>query len=155
MGFTLTELMVTVAIVGVLSATAAPPLMAMVATQQVKTATFDFYAALAHARSEAIKRNSVVTIAPRGGNFANGYDLQAGGLVLSSQLGSPAVTINAPSGIALAFNGYGRLTTPAAYQLDLRSAQNSSIAKRCLVISPSGRPSIRVDNDHDGNCING
>src|SRR3972149_727330 len=100
-GFTLTEIMVAISIVGVLSATAAPSLMAMIAIQRVKTATFDFYAALAYARSEAIKRNSVVAISPRGGNFANGYDLDASGVVLRSQLGSPAVTISAP-GIALA-----------------------------------------------------
>jgi type IV fimbrial biogenesis protein FimT len=154
-GFTLTELMVSVGIVGVLSAMAAPSVSTMIATQQVKTATFDLYATLSYARSEAIKRNSVVTITPRGGNFANGYDLNAAGVVLKSELGTPSVTINAPAVRPLAFNGFGRLTTSAPYQLELSSAQDSSIAKRCLVISTSGRPSIRVDINHDDNCING
>ena len=154
-GFTLIEFMVAVLIVGLLSGIAAPALKPMIATQRVKTATFDLFAALTFARSEAIKRNSVVTIAPRGGNFSNGYDVDTGGLVLRSQLGSSAVTIDAPAGIALAFNGYGRLTTAGAYQLELSSAQNSALSKRCLIISPTGRPSIRVDSDHDGNCING
>jgi type IV fimbrial biogenesis protein FimT len=158
-GFTAIELMVSVAIVGVLSAIAAPALMTMIQTQRVKSATFDLYAAVTYARSEAIKRNAVVTITPRAGGFANGYDLTtAGGVILKSHLGSPAVTVVAPGGgaaAAFAFDGYGRLTPSASYQLELTSTQSSTTPKRCLVISPVGRPSIRVDNDHDLNCING
>jgi type IV fimbrial biogenesis protein FimT len=154
-GFSLTELTVATAIVGVVSTTGAPPLISMMATQRVKTATVDLYAALTYARSEAIKRNSVVTITPRNGNFADGYDVDASGVVLMSQLGSPSVTVAAPNGITLAFSGYGRLTTSASYQLELSSAQNSGVSKRCIVVSATGRPSIRMDNDHDGNCING
>jgi hypothetical protein len=67
----------------------------------------------------------------------------------------PVVAINVPSETPLAFNGSGRLTSSVPYHLELSSAQDSSIAKRCLIISLSGRPMIQVDNDHDGNCING
>ena len=154
-GFTLTELMVTLGIVGVLSATAVPSASTMIATQRVKTATFDIYAATSYARSEAIKRNAVVTIAPHGGNFANGYDVQVGDVVLSSQIGTPSVAINAPSEIPLAYNGHGRLTSPGQYQLELSSPLESNISKRCLAIDMSGRPSIHVDSNHDGNCFNG
>src|SRR4051812_34722849 len=54
-GFTMTEMMVAVGIVAILTAVAAPPLLAMVAAQRVKTATFDLYSAMSYARSEAIK----------------------------------------------------------------------------------------------------
>src|SRR5687768_6824004 len=64
-GFTLTELVVTVGIAGVLLALGAPALSEMMAAQRVKTATVDFYTSLAYARSEAIKRNAVVTVTPR------------------------------------------------------------------------------------------
>ena len=143
--------MVTIAIVGVLSAIAAPALTSMIRMQRVKSATFDLYAAVTYARSEAIKRNAVVTITPRTGGFANGYDLAAGGLVLRSQLGSPAVTIAAPGGVAapaFAFDGFGRLTSSALYKLQLTPAAliplSGSTPDRCLVIGPSGRPSISV-----------
>jgi type IV fimbrial biogenesis protein FimT len=151
----MTELMVAVGIAAILTAVAAPPLMSMIAAQRVKTATFDLYSAMSYARSEAIKRNAVVTIAPRNGAFTNGYDLVVGGTTLRSQMGSPDVSISAPAGVTLAFDGYGRMTAPARYQLELTSGQVSTTPKRCLVISTTGRPTIQVDNNHDGNCING
>jgi type IV fimbrial biogenesis protein FimT len=153
-GFTMTELMMAVGIAAILTAVAAPPLMSMIAAQRVKTATFDLYSAMSYARSEAIKRNAVVTIAPRNGAFANGYDLVVGGTTLRSQAGSPQVSISAPPGMTLAFDGYGRLTAPARYQLELTSGQVSTTPKRCLIINTTGRPTIQVDNNHDGNCIN-
>ncbi len=153
-GFTLAEVMVTVSVAGVLSATAAPSFMDVVATQRVKSATFELLAATNYARSEAIKRNAVVTVTPRSGSFVNGYDLTTGGEILRSNDGVPSVAFNAPA-VALAFDGSGRLTTAAQYQLELNSSQVSNIAKRCLIVSTSGRPSIRVDSDLDGNCANG
>ncbi len=154
-GFTMTELMIAVGIAAILTAVAAPSLMSVVAAQRVKTAAFDLYSAVSYARSEAIKRNAVVTITPRSGAFSNGYDLVAGGTVLRSQAGSPGVSISAPPDLTLAFDGSGRLTAPARYQLELTSGQVSTTAKRCVIINTTGRPTIHVDNNHDGNCING
>jgi type IV fimbrial biogenesis protein FimT len=155
-GFTILELMVAVAIVGILAAVGTPSLISVIATQRVKSATFDMYATLNIARSEAIKRNTVVTIAPRGGDFANGYDVQAGGVVLKSQPALTAVNIAAtPVGVSLAFDSYGRLATPVRYLLLLSATTDATVTKRCLLVSISGRASIRADADHDGDCING
>ena len=153
-GFTLSEVMITVSVAGVLSATAAPSFRDMLATQRVKSATFELLSATTYARSEAIKRNTVVTVTPRGGSFTNGYDLMTGTETLKSNDGFASVAFTVP-GTALAFDGSGRLTTAAQYQMELNSAQVSGIAKRCLIVSTSGRPSIRVDTDLDGNCTNG
>ncbi len=154
-GFTTVELMVAVGIAAIIAAFAAPSLMTMVATQRVKTATFDLYSAMSYARSEAIKRSAVVTITPHTGGFGKGYDLSVGGTVIKSQQGDPNVSISAPTGTPLAFDAYGRLTTPALYQLELSSGQPGVTPKRCLVVSTTGRPSIRIDGNQDGNCING
>ena len=152
-GLSMPELLAVIGIVGILTAVAAPPLMAMIAGQRVKTATFDLYSAMSYARSEAIKRDAVVTITPRNGAFANGYDLMVGNVVLRSQLGNSAVSINSPPDIPLAFDGFGRLTAPARYQLELTSRLGTA-SKRCLVVSTSGRPAIQVDRNNDGNCAN-
>jgi type IV fimbrial biogenesis protein FimT len=61
-GFNLTELMIVVAVAGILATIAIPGFKSLTQSQQVKNASFDLYAALSLARSEAIKRNSDVTI---------------------------------------------------------------------------------------------
>ena len=152
-GFTITELTVAVAIVSIFVAVATPQVLLTLGTQRVKTTTFDFYAALIYARSEAIKRNAVVTITPRAGGFGNGWDVRLGATVLRSTLGSGAVAFNVPAGV-LAYGQDGRLTTSTRFQATL-TATNSTAAMRCVSIDPSGRPVIKIDANRDGNCFNG
>ena len=63
-GFTLIELMIAVAIVGVLSAFAFPAVKDSLATGRLRSAASDLYSALLQARSEAIKLRSPATVAP-------------------------------------------------------------------------------------------
>ena len=64
-GFTLIEMLFTLTIVAILAGLSAPPVFGMIASQRIKLATYDFYSALAYARSQAIQRRAVVNIAPR------------------------------------------------------------------------------------------
>ncbi|MEO7727675.1 MAG: GspH/FimT family pseudopilin [Burkholderiales bacterium] len=153
-GFTITELSVAVAIVSIFVAVATPQVLLTLGTQRVKTTTFDFYAALIYARSEAIKRNAVVTVTPRTGGFGNGWDVRLGNTILRSELGTGTVSFNTPAGVTLAYRQDGRLTTTTRYQATL-TATNSTAAMRCVVIDPSGRPVIKIDANRDGNCSNG
>lgn len=152
-GFTITELTVAVGIVSIFVAVATPQVLLTLGTQRVKTTTFDFYATLIYARSEAIKRNAVVTITPRTGGFGNGWDVRLGATVLRSTLGNGAVAFTVPAGV-LAYGQDGRLTTPTRFQATL-TATNSTAAMRCVSIDPSGRPVIKIDANRDGNCSNG
>ncbi len=61
-GFTLTELLISLAISGVLLAIALPSLGSVMSSQRLNTASADFFSALLLARSEAIKRGANVTV---------------------------------------------------------------------------------------------
>lgn len=63
-GFTLVELMVTLAVVAILVAIGAPQLAAFVNKQQVRADMNNLISAIHLARSEAMKRSGVVTICP-------------------------------------------------------------------------------------------
>lgn len=153
-GFTLIEMVVTLAIVAVLLVVAVPSLADLVATQRVKTGAFDLYASLAYARSEAIKRNVVIDIAPRNSNLANGWQVLSGTTVLRDQTGFSGISVAGPSG-TVSFDPEGRLTAAGRVDFRLTAANSALVIPRCVVVDVSGRPSIRLDRNQDGNCVNG
>ena len=62
-GFTLVELMVTISVLAVLMAVGIPSFQGVIASSRVTTATNDFMATLAQARSNAIRRGGRVQFA--------------------------------------------------------------------------------------------
>jgi len=61
-GFTLIELMITIALVAILLSFAGPGFVELIRRNQVRSITDDFYTAYNTARSEAVKRNQQVTV---------------------------------------------------------------------------------------------
>jgi prepilin-type N-terminal cleavage/methylation domain-containing protein len=77
-GFTLIELMVTITIMAIIAMIAAPTLQEFVDKTRLKGATDRLYADMQFARSEAVKRNSSVSISfSTGSNWC--YGISAGG----------------------------------------------------------------------------
>ena len=136
-GFTLTELMIVVAIFAVLVTLALPSYNQFVRNQRVKTASFDLFSSLVQARSEAITRNASITMTPVSGNWANGWTVtEPGGTVLRRADAIAAMTLTGPANVI--YNGSGRLgSASGSFEL---TATGSGITSRCITIDLSGRP---------------
>jgi type IV fimbrial biogenesis protein FimT len=144
-GFSLAEVLVVVAIMGIIGAIAAPNLAEMVRVQRLRTATFDIFAALNLARSEAIKRNTNVTLTPVNGNWMKGWTgRDPYGTVVLQQEGYNSCgtcTFTGPSSIVFVSSGRMNTMTPQTFSV---TATNLDTAKwRCITVEISGRPVIQ------------
>lgn len=159
-GFTLFELMFTIAI-GVLVLTlAVPSFRQSIQSAQRRQAATDFYSSLTRARSEAITRNTPVRICARdlgsstpdcassGSPWQNGWIVYAGS--------SPTTPIELHEGLAdgfsltgvtspLEFLGSGRTGSPAQFVLCKGSGDTQ---RRLINVSASGRVALEVS----GSC---
>ena len=154
-GFTLIEMIVTVAVLAVLATLGVPTMRDTVLNQRVKTATFDLYTSLILARGEAIKRNANVDITPAGGVWANGWAVrvQADATLLKTQGALNNMTFTGPAA-AITYRRDGRLASGAA-TLTVDVAGGSNVTMRCIAIALDGRPNIALDHNSNGNCTDG
>lgn len=140
-GFTITETMLAIAVLAILVGLAAPGFREIILSQAVKTASFDLFSNLVVARSEAITRNTTVTVTPSGGNWANGWTItDSSGEVVGRQDRFAQVVIAGPGSIT--FNGAGRVTTGST-SLSLMANGGKAPHNRCIEIDLGGRPASK------------
>ena len=167
LGFSIIELMIVVAIVGVLSVFALPSMRDTVVSSRMKSLSLDLYSSLALARSEAIKRNTgSVSMIATGGNWQNGWSVTCvdsggscggGNVVLTvGDAVDSSISLSEANGITtITFNRDGRLATAATSLRIIYTANNAQVPMRCVELSVSGRPKTLVDtNATDSNGCN-
>jgi type IV fimbrial biogenesis protein FimT len=158
-GFTIIELMIVIVIVAIVATFALPSLRELVVRARLRTAAGDLHTSLMLARSEAIKRNGAVTVSPLGGgtDWAVGWEVKAGAAVLSTQDPYAGVSFTTTDASytatpisSVSFASTGRATPSAGTRVAfVLIATGSSAPARCVVLDPSGRPTVRTDQDND------
>ncbi len=137
-GFTLPELLIIVTVLAVLLAAGAPQLGQFMRDQRVKTASFDLFSSLVLARSEAVTRNTRVTVAPTSGSWSDGWSVtEPGGTVIRRHEGIASISISGPASVVYAESG--RLNAVARPEFELTAA-GAGVVQRCIRIDLSGRP---------------
>jgi type IV fimbrial biogenesis protein FimT len=156
-GFTIIELMIVVAIAGILAVFAMPSFEDTIDNQRIRKAVSDMHLSLLEARSEAIKRNANITINRTSTSWLNGWTVQSGGTVLRTYNAlSDKLTVNCDTDAnnavnacpdSITFNRNGRPTSLIDFWVFV--AGNDRVIMRCAGVSLSGRPEVVVDSDDD------
>jgi len=133
------ELLVAVAILGILAALAVPSFRSLTQSQQVKTASFELFAALSLTRSEAIKRNGNVTVTPAAGGWEDGWSIASGGTTISTHGALRGVVVTGgPASVVYARTGRLVGATASSFQVDNEATVTENV--RCIRIELSGMP---------------
>lgn len=145
-GFTMIELMVVITVVAVLAAVATPSFSKFLIGQRVKTASFDLASSLLLARSEAIKRNTNVTIAPTDasgwvGGWKVTFTAASGTVTLSEQTAYAGLTIAGPASPASVIYTGSSGRPNAGKTTFLVSGAD---AVRCVTVDLSGTTSTKT-----------
>jgi len=142
-GFSMIELLIAMGIGALLVGMGIPAMKSMVVNQRIKAASTDLYTSLMRTRSEALKRNTSVTMSPvTSSNWADGWRIanpSGTPTYLEEHSSLSALTITGPSNVV--FRSSGRVVGSTAPQFDI-SATGSDL-RRCVTVDLSGRPYVK------------
>jgi len=143
-GFTIIEMLMVVAIIGIFAGLAAPSMADLLAATAVKGAATDLYSSLIAARSEAIKRRSNATVAPVGADWRTGWTVTVGGNVF--QKVDPLktrVAIDTTPSVPIVFAMNGRVSS-GNQTVKFSDTVRTTVANRCVIVGTSGLPRVRT-----------
>ncbi len=164
-GFSLIELMVVVAIAGILASLAVPSFVDTIDRQKLSAASSDLYASVAMSRNEAIRRGSRVDLRAINNSWNNGWEISAlsnGNARETIYKHGPIpdkIVIDRPSfDVSLSYDGTGRTRESTNSQVVvtgdwvIKVNRTGSPHKRLLRINAVGRP-LLCNPATDTTCV--
>ncbi|NEX60289.1 GspH/FimT family pseudopilin [Noviherbaspirillum galbum] len=139
-GLTMVEVLITLAVGGVMFSMAGPAFTEMIARQRMKSAATDIYIALAKARSEALRLNANVTLqAVNASQWDQGWYIADPDASVSKKLLEHGATSRiAITGSNVTYRPSGRITGSTAPSFSISST--AATTKMCVNVDLSGRP---------------
>jgi type IV fimbrial biogenesis protein FimT len=137
-GFTLTEITIVTAIIGIAAALSAPNLMMMYARYELYQTTTELYNRLMFARSAALSRNAMIAATPA--NLPAGHGQVTFNTALGTHTFPPTVRFVLPlPAQPIAFTSRGLSTVSLATQtIQLQSARDPNLV-HSISLAPSGK----------------
>jgi type IV fimbrial biogenesis protein FimT len=150
-GFTLIEAMIAIAVMTVLVAIAVPSYQEASLRSQLRAAANDLVASVHLARSEAIKRNTPVTMCASSdgehcatsGGWEQGWIIRSDTTLRRQSAGPSGLRITAGSVVSLTFQPSGGGATAAAFRV-CRGPSSVAREERVVTIDATGRPWTRT-----------
>lgn len=134
------ELLVGLSIMAVLAAFAMPNVSVLVDSQRVRSASSDVFTSLLRARSEAIRRNTQVSIIPQtASHWEDGWripDPANSAAFFERHDPIRKATISGPASVVYLSNGRVSGSSAPAFEIIADGVQT----KRCVQVDLSGRP---------------
>lgn len=148
-GFTLVEILIVLTIAGILAAMAVPSFRSMMESQRVNNASFELFAALSLARSEAIKRNGYIIVTGE-----PSWSALSSIEVAVSGVSDPIASKAAPKGVAIrpstaaaagiTYERTGRTSAAGnSFEIDVAGAGSPTAKALCVTVELSGMPRTR------------
>lgn len=148
-GFTLLEMMIVIAIIGIVAAVGLPSFRYLTSTNRVKSASTELYLALIRARNEAVKRNRPVSLSKNPAGWQAGWRIIADGNSDGSFTTSDPDRLVAETGEqkrvtitsvddSIVFLASGRVQSGAP-QIEVTSQENTAL-QRCISADLTGKP---------------
>ena len=156
LGFTLIELMVTIALLSILLTLGVPSFHSLIRNMSLTTQANQFVASVQLARSEAVRRNRSVLLSAQAGNTALHWErgwqvwsdnngngsLDAGELIRQfGSLGGNALTSDTAM-LRFTSNGFLDGRTPQGHLFSLTPSSCAGVSGRSISINGTGHPSV-------------
>lgn len=146
-GFTLTELVVTIAIAAILTTLAIPSFNNIIATEHAKAAASELYTSLFTARSEAIRLDQQVKMTQGSSGWQSGWTTAAAvsATIVDTHGAMTGVTLQEGSGAtAVTYYPSGRLAPSTTPTFVITAKTGGSTNTQCVSIDPTGTPYMQA-----------